>query len=250
MNRSPADQGEWIELPVTNVLTLAAVAAAGTRYPWLDFRDSLAERVWRSLGADASHISDIELRAALARTLEIDKLVRRWALGREGGWVVELGSGLSTRHARLLECTRPLASVDVPRLASVRRDVFPESSGFVQVSAPLEERGWIRALVATRGAPFVVVEDAFLDSDGREVLAILCALAAELPRGSLIAASHGPRARFVVADATARRASLGVRVVLAGGRAQIARFPRLAWVLPPSPLDGTELAAVALLEVL
>lgn len=243
---SSAQRADCIDVPPTNVLTLAAVAVAHTRYPWLDFHDPLAERVWRGLGADASRISDLEMRAALRRTLVIDDHARRWARGRRDRRVVELGSGLSTRYARLPELMRPIAAIDEPSIAGVRREVFPEPRPFVQMSAPLEERGWIRAVVATRATPLVVVEDAFLDLRRHDVIAILCSLAAELPSGSLLAASYGPGARFVVADSGAKRASLEVHI---HGDHEIVRFPRFAWVTPPSPRDGLELPAVALLEV-
>jgi O-methyltransferase involved in polyketide biosynthesis len=249
MKNTPSAQADCIHIPPTNVLTLAAVAVARTRYPWLDFHDPLAERVWRGLGADASCISDIELRAALGRTLMIDKVVHRWALGRRNCRVVELGSGLSTRYARMPELMQPLASIDEPSIACVRREVFPKPRPFVQMSVPLDERGWIRAVVATRATPLVVVEDAFLDVQRRDVIAILCSLAAELPSGSLLAASYGLGTRFVVADSEAKRASLEVRVGRSNGAQEIVRFPRFAWVTPPSPLDGLELPAVALLEV-
>jgi hypothetical protein len=117
------------------------------------------------------------------------------------------------------------------------------------MSAELEERAWIRAVVATRATPLVVVEDAFLDLSDRDVLAILCSLAAELPTGSRLVASHGPRARFAIADGEAKRASLAVHVAPSLGAEEIVRFPRFAWVSPPTPFDGVEIPAVALLEV-
>ena len=249
MNTAPRAHDDWIDVPTTNVLTLAALAVAHTRYPWLDFRDPLAEHVWQSLGADASRLSDIELRAALGRSLLIDKYVQRWMHGRRDGRVVELGSGLSTRYARLPYMARPLASIDEPSIADVRREVFPKPRAFVQLSSPLEDRGWVRAVVAARATPFVVVEDAFLDVRRCDVIAILCSLAAELPTGSRLAASFGPRTRFGVADDTARRASLEVRVQHQRCPDEIVRFPRFAWVMPPSPLEGASLPGVALLEV-
>lgn len=249
MVMTPLVTADSVDVPPTNVMTLAAVAVAHTRYPWLDFRDQLAERVWQGLGADASRLSDTELRAALGRTLAIDEVVRRWSRGRRDGRVVELGSGLSTRHARLTELIRPLASIDEPSMAGVRREVFPKPRPFVQMSTPLEDRSWIRAVVAAKATPFVVVEDAFLDMRPRDVVGILCALSAELPSGSLMAASYDRRARFVVADGSAARASLEVRISGARGTQEIVRFPRFTWVVPPTPLDGVDLPAVALLEV-
>lgn len=239
----PAD---WIDIPLTNVLTLAAVAAAHTRYPWLGFRDPLAEQVWQQLGASAGRLSDRALRAALGRTLLLDKLVGQWA--GDVGRVIEVGAGLSTRYARLTGLGAPLLAVDEEPLAEVRRSVFPAPHAFTQVAAPLEQRGWIQRAAAARRALFVVVEDAFLDLHTSDVLATLESLAAEVPEGSLLAVSHGPRARFVVANPGARRATLEVRVERACGARRVVRFPRFTWVAPPSEGDEASDSAVALLR--
>jgi O-methyltransferase involved in polyketide biosynthesis len=248
MDAAPTTRADWIDVPPTNVLTLAANAVAHTRYPWLDFRDPLAEHVWQRLGACAGQLSDRALRAALGRTLLLDKLARRWAQRRRGGRIIEVGSGLSTRHARLTELVSPLLAIDEAPLARIRREVFPAPHAFTQVAAPLEERHWVREAAASRGALFVLVEDAFLDLRSSDVLATLTSLAAEMPCGSLLAASFGPRARFVVAHPSARRATLEVQVEHACGAQEIVRFPRFTWRGPPSPLDGEQLSAVALLE--
>lgn len=248
MDADPTPQTDWIDVPPANVLTLAANAVAHARYPWLYFRDPLAEHVWRRLGASAGQLSDRALRAALGRTLLLDKLARRWAPGLQRGRIIEVGSGLSTRHARLTELASPILTVDEAPLAEIRREVFPAPHAFTQVTAPLEERDWIRRAAAARGALFVLVEDAFLDLRSCDVLATLTSLAAEMPRGSLLAASFGPRTRFVVAHPHARRATLEVQVERACGARERVRFPRFAWITPPSPLDGAQLSAVALLE--
>ena len=172
MSSTPAAQAQWIRVPASNVLTLAAVAVARSRYPWLDFHDPVAEHLFRELGGEVSGIADIELRTAIGRTVQIDELVRRWALGQRRGCVVELGSGFSTRYARLREFRLPVVSVDEPPGAHARRQVFPERPSFAELTARLAERGWVRAAVGADGAPFVVVEDAFLDADANEVAAI------------------------------------------------------------------------------
>lgn len=248
MDADPTTRADWIDVPPTNVLTLAATAVAHTRYPWLDFRDPLAEHVWQRLGACAGQLSDRALRAALGRTLLLDKLARRWAAGRQGGRIIEVGSGLSTRHARLTELGSPILTVDEAPLAEIRREVFPAPHAFTQVAAPLEERDWIREAAASRSALFVLVEDAFLDLRSSDIIATLASLAAEMPRGSLLAASFGPRARFVVAHPSARRATLEVQVKHGCGSEEIVRFPRFTWRGPPSPVDGAQGSAVALLE--
>lgn len=248
MEAHGATHTDSIDLPPANVLTLAALAVAHSQYPWLDFRDPLAERVWRWLGADASRVSDVDLRAALGRSLEIDKFARRWARGRGDGRIVEVGAGLSTRHARMDPAALSLTAIDRTPLARVRREVFPAPRAFQQIEAALEGRGWVRALARRSGALFVIIEDAFLDRRSCDVIAALSSLVADLPRGSVIAASHGGRARFVVANPGARRASLEVRIFGDDRREEIVRFPRLRWMIAPSPLDGIELPAVALLE--
>ncbi len=246
MDASPATPADWIDVPSTNVLTLAANAVAHARYPWLAFRDPLAEQVWQRLGASALELSDRALRASLGRTLELDKLARRWAGEHRDGRIIELGSGLSTRHARMPELGSPLLTVDEAPLARIRHEVFPAPHAFTQVAAPLEGRDWIRR-AAARGPLFVIVEDAFLDLRTGDILETLSSLAAELPCGSLLAASYGPRARFAVAHPGALRATLEVHVPYPCGAAAVVRFPRFAWMRPPSACDSAQLASVALL---
>ncbi|APR87334.1 hypothetical protein A7982_12683 [Minicystis rosea] len=241
----PAD---WIDVPLTNVLTLAATAVAHTRYPWLGFRDPLAEAVWLELGACEGELEDRALRAALGRTLQLDDFARAWTHETPRGRVVEVGAGLSTRHARLTGLASPILSVDEAPLAEIRRAVFPTHHTFTQVTAPLEQRSWMRRAAAPREALFVVVEDAFLDLDTGDVLTTLASLAAELPPGSRLAVSHGPRARFAVANPGARRATLEVHAEHESGERQVARFPRFTWVTPPSTGEDEPGPEVALLE--
>ncbi len=141
-----------------------------------------------------------------------------------------------------------MVTVDEAPLAEIRRDVFKGPRAFTQLEAPLEDprvdsagdRVAPRRLRPRRGC--------ISRSQSSDILATLTSLSAEMPRGSLLAASYGPRARFVVANPLARRATLEVQIEERGAK-EIVRYPRFTWMARPNPLDGAVDSAVALLEV-
>lgn len=217
-----------VDVSFTNAATLAASAHTGERWPWLP-RDPEAERLWSALGVAAGAIPDAELGAAARRTRCIDRLARRWSARHPGGTIVEVGAGLSTRHARLADLDATYVTVDEPPVAALRRSLFTSRPRRRVVAAALEDRAWCRR-VARLGAPvMVLIPDALVDLHADDAVDLLLALAAELPAGSPVVAVHGSRTRLATADTSARTPTLAVRAPTGRDGGATIRIPAFRW---------------------
>lgn len=237
---------EHIDIPLTSVVSLAACAFAGGGANVSP--DPVAESVWERLGADAARLSVLELDAARERAATLDEHARRWAGQHPNGTIVELGAGLSTRHARLADLSVAYVAIDEPPLASLREELFVRPLPYVQVAMALEDRRWSRAVVAASREVLVLVPDAWVDLHPEDVVATAVALSAELPRGTTIIAAYGPKAQLRVARPDARHPSVEVRIDHGFGAVESIAIPRLRWLEVPRPEDGADLPALALLH--
>jgi len=233
---------EHVEIPLSTIVSLAACAVP---HPQGAAADPVAEHVWQRLGVCPARLSMLEVDAARHRAAALDTVARSFAARYPNGTIVELGSGLSTRHARLAELAITFVSVDEPPIAALREELFGDPLPYVQVAMALEDRRWSRAVVAASREVLVLVPDAFVDLDPRDVVDTLVALSAELPVATTIVAAHGPRTQLCVARPAMRHPSLEVRVDRGFGDLEAIRIPRLRWVEPPLPDDGADLPALA-----
>lgn len=243
-----AQSCEHIDIPLSSVLSLAACAFARPDRPGEGPPDSIAATVWARLGADAGRLSELELDAARNRAQALDASARAWAKAHPAGTIVEVGAGLSTRHARLSDLSMTYVAVDEPRIASLRDELFGDPLHYVQVAMHLEDRRWSRAVVAASREVLVLIPDAWVDSDPAEVVATAVALSAELPSRTTVLAAYGPRAQLRVARPHALHLSLEIRIDRGFGAVDSVRVPRLRWLEEPRTDDGTDLPALARLE--
>jgi len=217
-----------VDVSFTNAATLAAAASSGERWPWLP-RDPEAERLWSALGVARGAVADGAMVAAARRTRSIDRLARRWSARHPGGTIVEVGAGLSTRHARLADLDATFVTVDEPALAALRRSLFTSRPRRRVVAAELEDRAWCRRVVAVDRRVLTLIPDALVDLHPDDAVDLLLALAAELPAGSPIVVAHGSRTRLQVADATSRTPTLTVRAPSGRDGGATLRMPALRW---------------------
>lgn len=227
-----------VDVSFTNAAILAAAASSGERWPWLP-RDAEAERVWSALGVAPGAVADRAMVAAARRTRCIDRLARRWSRRHPGGTLVEVGAGLSTRHARLADLDATYVTVDEPPLAALRRSLFTSRPRRRVLDAALEDRAWCRRVVGLGAPVMVLIPDALVDLHPDDAIDLLLALAAELPAGSPVVAVHGSRTRLAIADTTSRTPTLAARAPTGRDGGATIRIPAFRWCgASPRHRDG------------
>jgi len=144
----------------TLLLPLAARALARRLFPNQGFADPTAEAIAARLGYDLTRFeADRDmLRGLVERSLVLDDLLRRFLRHHPEAHVLSLGSGLSTQFERVDNGRLHWIDVDLPKVANLRRTLFPPHPRKRLVSASVTEAGRTSRLGHLGGPTFVVAE--------------------------------------------------------------------------------------------
>jgi O-methyltransferase involved in polyketide biosynthesis len=144
----------------TLLIPLAARALARRLFPRRGFADPAAEAIAARLAYDlTSFEADREmLRGLIERSMVLDQLLRDFLNRHPDAQVLSLGSGLSTQFERLDNGQLHWVDVDLPKVAELRRTLFPPHPRRRLVTASVAEAGWASRLDCSRGPTFVVAE--------------------------------------------------------------------------------------------
>lgn len=149
--------------------------------------DPWAEQAIDHVDYDFSSIklSKIEPLAIAIRAKQFDTWVCEWVAGNPESTVVHLGCGLDSRVFRVdpPETVRWF-DVDYPEVIDLRRQLYPERTGYRMIGSSLLEPGWLEevpddlpAMILAEGAMM------YLPPDGAE--ALLARLVGHFPSGSI-----------------------------------------------------------------
>jgi O-methyltransferase involved in polyketide biosynthesis len=144
----------------TLLIPLAARALARRLFPRRGFADPAAEAIAARLAYDlTSFEADREmLQGLIERSVVLDQLLRDFLNRHPDAQVLSLGSGLSTQFERLDNGQLHWVDVDLPKVAELRRTLFPPHPRRRLVTASVAEAGWASRLDCSRGPTFVVAE--------------------------------------------------------------------------------------------
>src|SRR5689334_2990951 len=144
----------------TLLLPLAARALARRLFPNQGFVDPAAEAIAARLDYDLTRFeADRDmLRGLVERSLVLDDLLRRFLKRHPEAHVLSLGSGLSTQFERVDNGRLHWTNLDLPKVAHLRRALFPPHPRKRLVSASVTEADWTSSLGHLRGPTFVVAE--------------------------------------------------------------------------------------------
>jgi O-methyltransferase involved in polyketide biosynthesis len=168
----------------TLLIPLAARALARRLFPNQGFADPAAEATAARLACDLTLFeADRDmLWGLIERSLILDRLLRDFLNHHPDAQVLSLGSGLSTQFERLDNGRLQWMDVDLPKVAELRRTLFPPHPRRQLVSASVVEPGWTSAISDLRGPTFVVAEGLLMYLEPAQVLQVARDLA-ELQRG-------------------------------------------------------------------
>ena len=117
------------------------------------------------------------------RSLGLDDLLRRFLSHHPEAHVLSLGSGLSTQFERVDNGRLRWIDVDLPKVAQLRRALFPPHPRKRLVSTSVTEAGWTSRLGHLRGPTFMVAEGLLMYLERAQVVHLARDLA-EAQRGS------------------------------------------------------------------
>jgi O-methyltransferase involved in polyketide biosynthesis len=144
----------------TLLIPLAARALARRLFPHQGFADPPAEAIAARLDYDLTRFeADRDmLRGLVERSRVLDHLLRRFLTHHPEAQVLSLGAGLSTQFERVDNGRLHWINVDLPKVANLRRALFPPHPRKRLVTASVSEAGWTSRLGQLRGPTFMVAE--------------------------------------------------------------------------------------------
>ncbi|WP_165820329.1 class I SAM-dependent methyltransferase [Microvirga sp. KLBC 81] len=156
----------------TLLIPFAARALARRLFPNRGFADPAAEAIATRLAYDLTPFeADREmLRGLVERSLVFDQLLRNFLRQHPEAQVLSLGSGLSTQFERLDNGQLHWVDVDLPKVAELRRTLFPPHPRRRLVIASVTEAGWTSSLGTLQGPTFVVAEGLLMYLERVQVL--------------------------------------------------------------------------------
>src|SRR4051812_12248723 len=144
----------------TPLIPLAAPALAHRLFPNQGLAGPAAEAIAARLGYDLTPFEadrDV-LRGLVERSLVLDDLLRRFLNHHPEAHVLSLGAGLSTQFERVDNGCLHWINVDLPKVANLRRTLFPPHPRKRLVTASLTKAGWTSILGHLGGPTFMIAE--------------------------------------------------------------------------------------------
>ncbi|MGW0999431.1 class I SAM-dependent methyltransferase [Streptomyces sp. NPDC002523] len=117
------------------------------------------------------------LAGALLRTLLFDRWVAEFLSAHPDTTVVEIGTGLNTRHERVDNGRARWFGLDLPDVIALRRSFFADSPRRTMIAASVTDEAWAAEVASHAAGPFLFVAEAVLpylhEPDVRRVIDLL-----------------------------------------------------------------------------
>ncbi|MBD0417857.1 class I SAM-dependent methyltransferase [Streptomyces sp. TRM S81-3] len=141
-------------------------------------RDARAEEIAASIDYDFKRFDDLpSLTGALLRTLLFDRWVADFLSAHPDATVVEIGTGLNTRHERVDNGRARWFDLDLPDVIALRRNFFTDSPRRTMIAASVTDEAWAAEVASHATGPYLFVAEAVLpylhEPDVRRVIDLL-----------------------------------------------------------------------------
>ncbi|MFH9821565.1 class I SAM-dependent methyltransferase [Streptomyces sp. NPDC017230] len=141
-------------------------------------RDARAEEIVASIDYDFERFDDLpSLTGALLRTLLFDRWVADFLSAHPDATVVEIGTGLNTRHERVDNGRARWFDLDLPDVIGLRRNFFTDSPRRTMIAASVTDEAWAAEVASHAAGPYLFVAEAVLpylrEPDVRGVIDLL-----------------------------------------------------------------------------
>ncbi len=174
-------------MPETLLIPLWARAVEQSR-PAPLIVDPDAARMVESLDYDFSQFSKKRVSAEnfCVRSRVVDDVVLQHLAGNPGTPVVEFGAGLDTRFRRVGHAAKSWLEVDLPEVASLRREFLGAEPNRKIVAASMLETDWIAACPESDRPPLFVAEGVLYFFSRQQIGRLLGMLGRHFPGASLV----------------------------------------------------------------
>ncbi|MEJ1202342.1 MULTISPECIES: class I SAM-dependent methyltransferase [unclassified Streptomyces] len=141
-------------------------------------RDPRAEEIVASIDYDFGRFDELpSLTGALLRTRLFDRWVNDFLSAHPDATVVEIGTGLNTRHERVDNGRARWYELDLPDVIDLRRNFFADSPRRTMIAASVTDRAWAAEVASHATGPYLFVAEAVLpylhEPDVRGVIDLL-----------------------------------------------------------------------------
>ena len=164
-------------IPETMLQTLYARARESMK-PNRHFYDEKAVEIFRSLDYDFSRAEQdpAMYTGVVARTLVLDRLVRRFLDSHPNTVVINIACGLDTRCCRMKGRFRRWYNLDLPEVIEIRRRFFDEDGPVFQIGMSAMELAWTAEIQQEDEPVLVIIEGLSMylqQSDVQQIFRIL-----------------------------------------------------------------------------
>ncbi|WP_053913190.1 class I SAM-dependent methyltransferase [Streptomyces sp. TP-A0875] len=141
-------------------------------------RDARAEEIAASIDYEFARFDGLpSLTGALLRTLLFDRWVADFLSAHPDATVVEIGTGLNTRHERVDNGRARWFGLDLPDVIALRRNFFTDSPRRTMIAASVTDEAWVAKVASRSTGPCLFVVEAVLpflhEPDVRRVVDLL-----------------------------------------------------------------------------
>ncbi|MEU5680129.1 class I SAM-dependent methyltransferase [Streptomyces rochei] len=142
-------------------------------------RDARAAEIVAALDYDFARFDGLpSLTGVLLRTVLFDRWVTDFLTAHPDGTVVEIGTGLNTRHERLDNGRVRWFDLDLPDVIELRGHFFADTARRTMLAASVTDDAWAADVASRAEGPYLFVAEAVLpylhESDVRRVVDLLC----------------------------------------------------------------------------
>jgi O-methyltransferase involved in polyketide biosynthesis len=157
-------------------------------------RDPVAEDLVAAIDYDFARFDGLPmLLGTVLRTSLFDRWVAAFLAEHPTGTVVEIGTGLNTRHERTDNGRARWFDLDLPDVIELRRTFFTDTPRRTMIAASVTDEAWADIVAAHSGGPYLFAAEAVLpylpETGVRDVIGLL---AGRFPGSLLALDTSGP----------------------------------------------------------
>ena len=181
----------------TTALIPVAIKASETLRKNPRVRDEIAVEMIKTLGIDTKPFDKfMSHEGVIARTLMLDRMVKKFVAQNPTAVIVNLGAGFDNRFTRVDNGSIFWFDLDLPDSIELRKKVFSERGRVSMLSGSVLEDTWCQAVkseIEKRNSKVLfLAEGLFMYFTFEEIKKLLSILKANFPGGTLIAEQNNP----------------------------------------------------------
>lgn len=181
----------------TTALIPVAIKASETQRPNPRVRDEAAVKIIQTIGVDPKPLDKfLSHEGVIARTIMLDRMVKKYLCQAPTAVVVNLGAGFDNRFERVDNGTIAWFDIDLPDSIAARRKIFAERERVTMISGNVLTEEWLAPVMAEvksrNSVPLFLAEGLFMYFTREEIGQLLNMLKKNFAHGTLFAEQNNP----------------------------------------------------------